>query len=1009
MAINLIINGADYSFPEPNDNDWGQDVTDWASAITSGVVQKEGGNVEFLNDLDTGTSSGIISNYFKSRSADIADDGILRLSNTDTIQWRNSTNDGNVVISIDNGTLKIDGEIVGYRFLNELEDVALHNTSDGEYLFYNGSQWLNKQIEINDISEIVVTTPTNKQYLTYNGSEWVNKLIDLDELADVDVYTQSSGDFLTYNGSQWVNKTINVDDIVEINVLTPLDKQYLTYNGSEWVNKFIELDELSDVTINTPQDRESLIYDSVNNVFINTTPLLTDNSDVNLTTPIAKDTLYFNGNEWVNQQLDVNDLSSVNVTTPTDKDYMYYDGNEWINRPINVETDFGDDIRTIIGDVTQDINGFPTRVDSVITFNDVDKSVTIAPVNTEFDVLYRGKTITIDTPQTLNFNQTSGGRYINIDPNTGQLIEGNENPSITNDLLCAYVYYNATSDKIVIKGDERHSSSRDTTWHRSKHIEQGMVHRSGGALSYTLTDPSAITVGVATPLVVADEDLDHAIIHSNTPTNPFEQILDSNAQIPVIYIDSTGYYTQDDPTTTPYKMGTSNIAYNKITGGVGSQVDVDDGKFMNYYIIVTNCTKYPVKVIQGREQYDTEAQAQQEALHALNLPFPELTVIHQLIVQVDSNITENPFKISLVAVLQPLKDMFNGTIIGSVSGSSAADHEELTGRSKPDSHPASAIRDSTYNQSVQDTLDDIVSQAEAEAGVSTIRRSWTAERVKQTALSVIAPQLNAFIKRTVFASSGTWTPDPKTNFIIVEAVGGGGGGCGLVSGNTASGAGGGCGGQYSSTYIGNINGTGSATIVVGAGGTGGYKASGGNGGVDGGSGGETIFTGYGVNLVAAGGTGGSFQDYLAIHRQPAGQGTGNNTYKDVWLRRSSNNFFTTFPAGYGGGGVVNTGPYAFAGGSGDLDRLGGNGGMLSAGGGGGASAQQTNSDWRGGSSAVAGSGGYSATRNDSSPSGGHGGVPGGGGGGAGVSTFNITIWARGGNGARGQVIVWEFK
>ena len=462
-----------------------------------------------------------------------------------------------------------------------------------------------------------------------------------------------------------------------------------------------ELDDLVDVTISSPQDRESLIYDSYNNVFVNATPLLSDNGDVTINTPIIKDTLYFNGSEWINQQLDVNDLSSVNVSNPSYNDYLYFDGTKWINSPINISNDFGEYIKTTIGDVTQNINGFPTRVDSEITFNDIAKSVTITPINTEFDVMYRGKTITINTPQTLNFTQTSGGRYINIDPNTGQLIEGNEHPSIINDLLCAYVYYNAASDKIVIKGDERHSSSRDTTWHRSKHIEQGMVHISGGALSYTLAAPSNITVGVATPLIVADEDLDHVVIHSYAPTKPFEQILDSNAQLPVIYIDSTGYYTQDNPTTTPYKMGTNNIAYNKIAGGVGSQEDVDNGKFMNYYIVVTNCTKYPVKVIQGREQYETEVEAQQESLHALNLPFPELTAIHQLIVQVDTSITENPFKITLVTVLQPIKDMFSGTIIGSVSGGS------VSGGS------ADAIRINTIagiaGNSVQDVLEVLAS------------------------------------------------------------------------------------------------------------------------------------------------------------------------------------------------------------------------------------------------------------------------------------------------------------
>lgn len=268
---------------------------------------------------------------------------------------------------------------------------------------------------------------------------------------------------------------------------------------------------------------------------------------------------------------------------------------------------------------------------------------------------------------------------------------------------------------------------------------------------------------------------------------------------------------------------------------------------------------------------------------------------------------------------------------------------------------------------------------------------------------VVSAGKGGFVKRTVFTSSGTWTPDPSTKFAIVEAIGGGGGGGAYSVQSTNANVGGGSGGQYLSTCIGNINGTGSATIIVGAGGAGGQGLTTSNRG--GGSGGETSFTGYGVNLVAAGGTGGHYtSDYLATHRQPAGSGANNNVYKNVWLRRDNSNQFSTYPAGYGGG---RSGPYASAGGSGDLDRLGGNGGMLSAGGGGGSPIYLGDYDYRGGGSAVAGSGGYSVCRYGSPSYGGHGQVPGGGGGAAG--NYTTTLASVGGYGARGEIRVWEFK
>jgi len=100
MAIILNVNGQNFRFPEVGDSDWGTSVTDWASAITSGMLQKAGGNFTLLADVDFGASFGLRSLYFKSRSSNIADAGAFRLARTDLMSWRNEDNTANLSLGV---------------------------------------------------------------------------------------------------------------------------------------------------------------------------------------------------------------------------------------------------------------------------------------------------------------------------------------------------------------------------------------------------------------------------------------------------------------------------------------------------------------------------------------------------------------------------------------------------------------------------------------------------------------------------------------------------------------------------------------------------------------------------------------------------------------------------------------------------------------------------------------------------------------------------------------------
>ena len=74
MPTNLDVNGIVYRYPLVGDDTW-SDASNWAIAVTSGMLQKKGGAFTLTADDNFGASFGLVSAYFKSRSSNIAHAG----------------------------------------------------------------------------------------------------------------------------------------------------------------------------------------------------------------------------------------------------------------------------------------------------------------------------------------------------------------------------------------------------------------------------------------------------------------------------------------------------------------------------------------------------------------------------------------------------------------------------------------------------------------------------------------------------------------------------------------------------------------------------------------------------------------------------------------------------------------------------------------------------------------------------------------------------------------------
>lgn len=142
MTVALTINGSTYNYPENQDENWGTVATQWATAVTNGMLQKAGGNFTLLADVNFGATYGLVSGYFKSRSSNISTTGVLRLANNEGVGFRNAANGADKIFKLDGS----DKWAFGSTALSEAE-LALLASVTGTLVTTDGTQTLtNKTI-----------------------------------------------------------------------------------------------------------------------------------------------------------------------------------------------------------------------------------------------------------------------------------------------------------------------------------------------------------------------------------------------------------------------------------------------------------------------------------------------------------------------------------------------------------------------------------------------------------------------------------------------------------------------------------------------------------------------------------------------------------------------------------------------------------------------------------------------------------------------------------------------
>ncbi len=301
----------------------------------------------------------------------------------------------------------------GVSVLTDLTDVTITAATSGEFLFFNGTEWVdgsgildlledvdmigvvaNNEIlgfdsatnkwrnqtaaelglaggvsVLDDLTDVIITAATSGEFLMYNGTDWVDNSGQLDLLEDVDLIGVVDDDeIMAFDSAtdKWRNQTAaearlsvvghlhpsghlhSLDDLSTVIVPSPASGDTLFFNGSHWINESGTLDKLNDVVmIGVLAEDELLAYDTTEGRFTNKTASeaglsvvghlhpsghlhsLDDLSTVIAPSPASGDFLFFDGAHWINESGTLDKLDDViMVGVLADDDLLAYDTTE---------------------------------------------------------------------------------------------------------------------------------------------------------------------------------------------------------------------------------------------------------------------------------------------------------------------------------------------------------------------------------------------------------------------------------------------------------------------------------------------------------------------------------------------------------------------------------------------------------------------------------------------------------------------------------------------------------
>lgn len=618
--------------------------------------------------------------------------------------------------------------------VDNLADVTINTSIANSYLKYNGSAWINDQVDLgvdtngnyvqNLVAGIGIAVINNTGEA---ATPTISLSAGLSDLANVDINpsTLASNQALMWNGTNWVNNSppptpdgyshsqvigngtdteyiinfpfIEEDLFVSIqSAFSPYEVIYATWEVPQQGHLKVIFAE--------PPATNSIKVTAFSNISSSAliAPSLESLSDVSYegNGHVLGDVLYSDGTNWHNHQLTLDNLADVSCSSATPNQYLKYDGSEWVNATIEIpEINNINDISDV--SITSAINGqllqydgsnwinttlpsneptgFEDRSESTISLS--GRIFSIAPTGTNFEVWCSGKRYVKTSSESVTIPDSSGLHYIYYN-SSGTLASKTTFFDLENDAPVAYIYWNQGNNTHHFFADERHGITMDWATHEYLHRTRGAAIASGFGITTNLTKDGTANICAQVSIangVFFDEDLEISITHSANPTaNTWEQKIQSPGYFPVFYRSGSAW-VKDVATQYPMKYtSTQRTQYNLNTSGTWSTTQISNNRWGVTWIVATNNLNEPIIAILGQTEYNstnTAETATWEDLDLTGFPIYEFRPLHKLIYY-----TSNTYSNAPKTVIESVWDYRSiSSTAGAVPSTPVSDHGSMIG------------------------------------------------------------------------------------------------------------------------------------------------------------------------------------------------------------------------------------------------------------------------------------------------------------------------------------------
>ncbi len=287
-------------------------------------------------------------------------------------------------------------------------------------------------------------------------------------------------------------------------------------------------------------------------------------------------------------------------------------------------------------------NGFSIRADSVLSWDNGDRELTITPAVTSFEfwsgeIKYtktEAESIVIPDVEELYYIYYDDAGVLQYTTTFGSTL-------ILTYALVGIVYWDEDNGVAIAVGDERHGREMSGVVHEWAHSTFGTLYDSGLGLANIDADGSGDDASAARCSVIdgsiRDEDVPHLIVNGSPQT------LSTVLEAPILHrLGVGGLWRALAPTTYAISStGSGRAAYNFESGGTYSIAEVGNNDYTLSHLFATNDIFYPIIIVMGQATYANINAAREGAyteinslsLGALTGVFKEFKAIGSLIFQ----------------------------------------------------------------------------------------------------------------------------------------------------------------------------------------------------------------------------------------------------------------------------------------------------------------------------------------------------------------------------------------